>query len=217
VTGGDQFVDFDEAELRERLAGLRESHQRAFVASCIERAAPTYLSFAEIAYLEESASLVRQVVEATWRGCTDPKRGITERSIANELWHLARTNWDPAVTLGQYAEDCVTALYFGADFQLTGDLKAASESARWIYNALDALVSNRSGKQAGTSDEFRQLRSDPGLQRELRKENTDLTMLESAPELTPELLDVIRTDSSRLGKLMLGDFESEAQSRLRRS
>jgi hypothetical protein len=87
----------------------------------------------------------------------------------------------------------VTALYFGADFQLTRDLKAASDSARWIYNALDALVSNRSGKQAGTSDEFRQLRGDPGLQRELRKENTDLTMLETAQELTPELLDALQS------------------------
>jgi uncharacterized protein YjaG (DUF416 family) len=75
VTGGDPFVDFDEAELKERLAVLRDSHQRAFVASCIERAAPTYLKFAEIADLEDSASLVRHVVEATWRGCIDPNEG----------------------------------------------------------------------------------------------------------------------------------------------
>jgi uncharacterized protein YjaG (DUF416 family) len=206
---------FDELRLRERLAGLSADRQMAFVASCCERAAATYLEFAHLAYLDaEVVRLVQQSLELTWKACLDMTVGVSERSLANELWHLSRADPDPAVPLSRYALDCVAVVYFAADFQLTGALESASECGRWIYNALDSLVSDQSGMTGGTADEWKRLEADPIIQRELRKQEADLTLLKKVSELDAAFLELLRADSQRIGGLMLRDFETYAQTQL---
>jgi uncharacterized protein YjaG (DUF416 family) len=209
------LLAFDEMRLRERLATLSSDRQMAFVASSCERAAATYLEFAHLAYLDaEVVRLVQLCLELTWKACLDITAGVSERSLANELWHLSRADPDPAVPLSRYALDCVAVVYFAADFQLTGALESASESGRWIYNALDSLVSDQSGMTGGTADEWKRLEADPIIQRELRKQEADLSLLEKVSGLDAAFLELLRTDSRRIGGLMLRDFETYAQTRL---
>jgi uncharacterized protein YjaG (DUF416 family) len=209
------LLAFDEMRLRERLATLSSDRQMAFVASCCERAAATYLEFAHLAYLDaEVVRLVQQCLELTWKACLDITAGVSERNLANELWHLSRADPDPAVPLSRYALDCVAVVYFAADFQLTGALESASESGRWIYNALDSLVSDQSGMTGGTADEWKRLEADPIIQREVRKQEADLSLLEKVSGLDAAFLELLRTDSRRIGGLMLRDFETYAQTRL---
>jgi hypothetical protein len=57
---------------------------------------------------------------------------------------------------------------------------------------------------------------DATIQRELRKEDADLSTLEAVGRLDAALVKRLRADSARLGQLMLQEFMAEAQSRLRR-
>jgi hypothetical protein len=216
VTAEQSQLDFEEERLRARIAGLQVPHQLAFVASCCERAAPTCIEFAERSYKEEEARLCKDVTAITWRGSLDPESRLRDRSVANELWRIARMESDWNQPLSTYVSNCATVLYFAADFQLTESVESASESARWIYNALDALVSNRSGITGGGSEESRRLTTDATIQRELRKQDRDLAALESAKHIDESLVRRLREESARLGRTMLDEFEAEAQTRLRR-
>lgn len=208
-------LNFDEERLRERLSKLTFGHQLAFVASCCERAMPTCAEYADGADMQDQAQLASDVTELAWRGSLEPEARLQERSVANELWRFARMDNDWAKPMTRYVPDCVSVLYFAADFQLTGTVASASETARWIYNALDALVLNRSGITSGTGEESRALTADPTIQRELRKQERDLVKLEAAEHIDAPLLQVMRADSARLGRMMLEEFEADAQTRLR--
>jgi hypothetical protein len=216
VTPEQPLLDFEEERLRERLAGLQLPHQIAFVASCCERAAPICIEFAQRSYLSHEEKLIRDVTDLTWHGSLEPESRLSERSVANELWRFASMDTDWAQPLSTYVPDCAMVLYFAADFQLTESVKSASEAARWIYNALDSLVLNRSGMTAGSSEESHRLIADTTIQRELRKQDRDLAALENAKHIDESLVRRLREESTRLGRTMLDEFEAEAQTRLRR-
>ena len=216
MTSDQPHLDFDEERLLARIGGLQFPHQIAFVASCCERAAPTCIEFAERSYTQEEAQLCRDVTALTWRGSLDPKSRLRDRSVANELWRIARMETDWNQPLSAYVPDCASVLYFAAEFQLTESVKSACESARWIYNALDALVLNRTGITGGGREESDRLMADSTVQRELRKQDRDLLALEAAKHIDDSLVRRLRDESARLGRTMLEEFEAEAQTRLRR-
>lgn len=102
-----------------RLAALPFAHQAAFVASCCERATPTSIEYAQMAYLPDEALLLKQVTELAWRACVEPDARIQDRGLANELWRYARMDSDSVQPLSRYVGDCASVLYFAADFHLT--------------------------------------------------------------------------------------------------
>jgi hypothetical protein len=166
--------------------------------------------------MQQEAQLCKDVTEVTWHGSLDPEARLQERSVANELWRFAMIETDWAQPLSTYIPDCASVLYFAADFQLTESVKSASEAARWIYNALDALVSNRSGIPGGGREESRRLIEDATIQRELGKQDRDLVALEGAMQIDDSLVRRLREESARLGRTILQEFMAEAQTRLRR-
>jgi uncharacterized protein DUF416 len=125
-------LNFNETRLRERLAALSISHQIAFVASCCERAAPTYIEFSELEHLPTGA-LVEEVQRRTWLACLDRKAGVTERGLAKQLSRagMQMKDWYPS-ELHTFASPCLVVVYYAADFQLTGSVKSASECGRFF-------------------------------------------------------------------------------------
>jgi uncharacterized protein YjaG (DUF416 family) len=216
VTFDDLTLGFDEKRLQGRLAVLEPARQLAFTASCCERAAATCIDYALRSDMGDEAKVVKDVTELAWRATLEPGAALKERSVANELWHFARMDNDWVDPMTTYIPDLVSAVYFAADFQLTRSLKSATECARWVFNALDALVLNRRGVTSGPSEEERQAMTDRTIQRELRKQENDLTALETANRIDAALVERLRAESARIGQLMLEEFEADAQRRLRR-
>jgi hypothetical protein len=216
VSPGDGPLEFDEAQLRRRLDGLSLSGRLLFVASCAERAAPTCLRHADAAETPSDVELVKTAVERSWSLPLRPSAATKDRSSADRLWRLAsiENDWNRPFT--RYVPDCASALYFAVDFQITRAIESASEAARWIYNAVDALAMNRAGVTSGGESERRRLAADRSVQRELQKQQRDLEAIEGARLVDPALVERLRADSARLGKAMADDFEAESAQRLRR-
>ena len=216
MTTDRERLDFDEAVLRGRLTALTFGGQLVFVASCAERAAPTCIAHFESNRMDADARLIGEVVETSWRGALDPELRLKDSGVADELWRLASIDgvWHQPIT--SYVPDCASAIYFAADFQISGSLKSATESARWVYNALDALVSNRIGMTSGTAADYEAVIADRVIQRELIKQDRDLRAIEDVSEIDEPLLERLRADSARIGRAMLEEFEAESAGRLRR-
>jgi hypothetical protein len=169
-----------------------------------------------MAYLSEESELVKQATELAWRACLEPPTKVEDRSLANELWRFARMDTDPAEPLSAYVPDCASAVYFATDFRLTASLVSASESARWIFEAVAALVAKRSGLTSAPGEIWSAQDVDRSIQRELGKEDADLSAVEALGRPDAALVKRLRADSERLGQLTLQEFMAEAQSRLRR-
>jgi len=195
---------------------MQREGQLGFVASCCERAGATCIAYADMAYLTEESELVKQATELAWRASLEPPTVVEDRSLANEVWRFARMDTDPAQPLSAYVPDCASAVYFSSDFRLTASLVSACESARWVFEAVAALVSKRSGLTSGPAELWSARDSDRSIQRELRKQEADLSTLEAAGRPDAALIKRLRADSARLGQLMLQEFMAEAQNRLRR-
>lgn len=209
-------LDFDEVALQERLGTLNFERQMTFVASCAERAAPTCIAYFESNRIDADANLIWEVVATSWRAALDPEERLKDRSVADELWRQASIDGEWHQPITSYVPDCASAIYFAADFQISGSLKSASESARWLYNALDALAVNRRGIRSGTAADFEAITGDRVIQRELMKQERDLRALEGASTADTALVERIRADSARLGRAMLEEFEAESARRLHR-
>jgi hypothetical protein len=216
VNAGEELLQFDEERLRRRLNALELAGRLAFVASCAERAAPTCLRYTEDERLEAEGRLVRDSLAASWRAVLDPDARPHDRSLPDRLWVFGSFDSDWNKPFNHYVPDCVSAMYFVADFLVTGAVESAVQSWIWIYNAVDALSMSRLGPLSGGSEMERLIEADRSVQRELLKLERDLAAIESATAVNEALVTRLRTDSARLGKAMLDDFLGEAANRLRR-
>jgi hypothetical protein len=84
-----------------------------------------------------------------------------------------------------------------------------------LFEALDAVVTNRSGFTSGTVDEWQRLWVDPTIQREFLKQDADVEALEKIGPIDAAFLERLRSDSRRIGLMMLREFQTYAQSQLR--
>src|SRR5207248_10068020 len=89
---------------------------------------------------------------------------------------------------GGYGRDALMVFYFAIEFEKTGLPAHASECGRWVFNIVDALAMDREPGGVLTPEVQTRVAANRAVQRELRKQETDIATLDQAAELDSPLL-----------------------------
>jgi hypothetical protein len=208
------LLTFDEQRLSDRLTRMSADRQLAFAASCCERVAPIYLQFAA---LEGAGTgpLIQDILEGIWSASLDSAGTDARGGLADlDLGSLAARMEGPYPSgWGGYGRDALTVFYFAIEFKKTGLPAHASECGRWVFNIVDAVAMDSEPGGVLTLEVQTRIAANRAIQRELRKQETDIATLDQAAELDSHLLARLRGESRRLGMRLLREVEFTVRTR----
>ncbi len=113
--------------------------------------------------------------------------------------------------ISAYGGDALTVFHFAVRSHKSGQTDKAAECGRWAFNVCDALAMARDRSHLIDASGDERLKANRSVQRELRKQDADLTQLERIPALDSRTATILRGESARLGRRLLQEIHFTAE------
>lgn len=190
---------FDIDKLRQRLEALAMKHRSAFGASCCERLLPNYYAFAAMEKWGNPA-LLRVALDEVWtflKGGTVSREGIEQ--LISECSLVLPDTEEFSSAFVSAALDAGVCIVETLSCCLDGNLEHAVTVSSQARDTVHMYIQARDGISYSDPRWEEKIFNDPLMIEEIEKQERDLKDLESARELTGELLDRLRESSSTSG------------------
>lgn len=172
-----ELLNFDQAQLRNRLASLPSPQQVAFAASAASR---QLNSLARVAWSNKSVSKAQEVVAKLWTDVliASSDRTSWEHELQEVMSLLPHEDDDNVGPEFPFLDDAITSLAYAIRCFLTSDPWEAAWAAQRAYEATDQAAIRVLSVHPADPQTEELIRSHPIVQRELQRQDADLDLLE---------------------------------------
>jgi uncharacterized protein YjaG (DUF416 family) len=175
------MFSFDEKMLVAELAGLSEHAQVAFAAAAATRQLDSFERFARATGMDEQRP--REIALLLWDALQrQPIDSSGWSSILDEVMDLQPEEDSGHWVSRALAEDAISALAYAIRCMSTSNPQEAAWAARCAYEAADQAAIRALDVQPGSPTSEALIKSHEWVQRELLRQNRDLTLLISGQE-----------------------------------
>jgi uncharacterized protein YjaG (DUF416 family) len=174
-----RFLNYDEAALADRLAGIEPWQKAAFATACAQRMLPVYLKYCAVTG-EGDAAFAPRAIDKLWRALED---AVLPADELQGLLDGAEELIPPGEAAGMvvwyyYAADALAALIYAIKCQQGDLVQEAVWAARQPFDVVTNYVEYRDDLNYNSEADRLQLDRDPEVQTELRRQDADLRVLE---------------------------------------
>jgi hypothetical protein len=171
-------LQYDEAEIIERLKYLPVRLRAAFALLAALRILPTYARFHTRTGRGDPSALTA-LVERLWRDVRGEWMTAREaQAVADQAMRLVPSEEDGWDEDSQpYAEDAAAAVAYGLRARLTNDPQEAAWAARRVYESADHFAVTVSRQTSGNHPDEQAILAHPVVQAELARQTRDLAEL----------------------------------------
>lgn len=191
---------FSRTRLRARLERLDAQAQLAFGASCCERLIPSYLAFQEEAGWGDVV-ILRKALNATWVSLVDLDLPASHaQTLLADCERIIPDSEDFDTLYASAAQDACLAVCSLMDFLLERDVDKIVDIAGFATDSVDLYVQEIEQIAPNTPDREERIRLHRLMQRELRKQEADLELLEAARVIDEAFLQALRASWDNMGR-----------------
>ncbi len=188
---------FDPTVIRRELSGLSTSHRVAFCASCCQRLIPSYERFARTEGWG-TPEVLKAAMEEIWQSL-EANRGLSQERIRDLARQCEKAAPDTERFSSLYtsaALDAASALVETLQCCEDGDPTHGVNAATSARDSVDMYIQVRDHLDPQGEAMEEAIARDPLMQREMKKQENDLSGLKQAAILTPESVKSLRESSS---------------------
>lgn len=190
-------MEFDPSVLRRELSGLSTNHRVTFCAACSQRLLPSYERFFRMERWG-NPEILKAAIEEVWQFLQE-NQGLSRERIRD----LARQCEEAAPDTERFSShytsaalDAASALVETLQCCEDGDPKHGVNAAISARDSVDMYLQVRDNLDAQGDAMEVTIARDPLMQREMKKQENDLSDLKQAKILTPDLVKSLRESSS---------------------
>ena len=182
-------MGFDPSVLRRELSGLSTNHRVAFCVSCSQRLLPSYEGFF---HMEKwgTPEILKAAIEEVWQ-FLQGNQGLSRERIRDLARQCEEAAPDTERFSSRYtsaALDAASALVETLQCCEDGDPTHGVNAATSARDSVDMYIQVRDNLDAQGDAMEEAIARDPLMQREMKKQENDLSDLKQAKILTPEFV-----------------------------